>query len=99
LTNNDIDKIVFVNSEDYDGMTRNEKLYKKLQEIGAEIDIREYKQRTTRCNNPECGKKIESKVQAEVDIAVAIKLINFARMPNVESITLVAGDRDFIDSI
>lgn len=97
LTGNTIDKIVFVNAEDYDGMTKNEKLYTKFQSIGAEIDIREYKFKTYHCS--ECKNTNNYKVQAEVDITIAVKLINFSRMPNVETITLVAGDRDFIDSI
>jgi uncharacterized LabA/DUF88 family protein len=38
-------------------------------------------------------------VQAEVDVAIAVKLIHFAQMPNVKSISLFAGDRDFYDAI
>ena len=38
-----IDKIVFVSADDYDGMTKNEVFYLKLQKIGVEIDMREYK--------------------------------------------------------
>lgn len=32
-------------------------------------------------------------------MAIAVKLIDFAAMPNVKNITLFAGDRDFIDAI
>ena len=45
------------------------------------------------------------KVQAEVDVAIAIYLIDYAnhdkvnRSNSVSSITLFAGDRDFIDAI
>ena len=38
-------------------------------------------------------------MQAEVDIAIAVRLIDYARMSHIETITLFAGDRDFIDAI
>lgn len=38
-------------------------------------------------------------MQAEVDVAIAVYLIDYALCSHVESITLFAGDRDFIDSI
>jgi uncharacterized LabA/DUF88 family protein len=92
-----IDKIVFVSAEDYDGMTKNEVFYLKLQKIGVEIDMREYKQKTYTCGK--CKTIGKQKVQAEVDVAIAVKMIEFAQLPNVKSITLLAGDRDFMDSI
>ena len=38
-------------------------------------------------------------MQAEVDVAIAVYLIDYALCSYIESITLFAGDRDFIDSI
>jgi hypothetical protein len=38
-------------------------------------------------------------VQAEVVVAIAVYLIDYALCSYIESITLFAGDRDFIDSI
>jgi uncharacterized LabA/DUF88 family protein len=38
-------------------------------------------------------------VQAEVDVAIAVYLIDYALCSQVENIILFAGDRDFIDSI
>ena len=46
-----IDKIVFISADDYDGMTKNEVFYLKLQKIGVEIDMREFKQKTFTCGN------------------------------------------------
>lgn len=42
---------------------------------------------------------MKSKVQAEVDVAIAVYLVDYARSSRVETITLFAGDRDFIDAI
>ena len=44
-----IDKILFVSADDYDRMTKNEVFYLKLQKIGVEIDMREYKQKAFTC--------------------------------------------------
>lgn len=38
-------------------------------------------------------------MQAEVDVAIAVYLIDYALCSKVESITLFAGDRDFYDAI
>lgn len=38
-------------------------------------------------------------MQAEVDVAIAVYLIDYALCSQVENIILFAGDRDFIDSI
>lgn len=32
-------------------------------------------------------------------MAIAVKLIHFAQMPNIKTISLFAGDRDFYDAI
>ena len=32
-------------------------------------------------------------------MAIAVKLIDFGAMPNVKTLTIFAGDRDFIDAI
>lgn len=34
-----------------------------------------------------------------MDVAIAVKLIDFASLPNIETLTLFAGDRDFLDAI
>ena len=58
--------------------------------LGAELDIRDYKYKQISCNN--CKTKGKQKVQAEVDVAIAVKLIDLARLPTVENISLLAGD-------
>ena len=62
------------------------------------VDIREYKQRSAKCRCG-CKEEIKWKVQAEVDVAIAVYLIDYALCSYIQSITLFAGDRDFIDSI
>ena len=59
--------------------------------------MREYKQKTFTCGK--CKQTNRQKVQAEVDVAIAVKLIHYAQMPNVKTISLFAGDRDFYDAI
>ena len=44
-----LDKILFVSADDYDGMTKNEVFYLKMQKIGVEIDMREYKKKNFTC--------------------------------------------------
>lgn len=34
-----------------------------------------------------------------MDVAIAVKLIDLARLPTVENISLLAGDRDFFDAV
>jgi uncharacterized LabA/DUF88 family protein len=34
-----------------------------------------------------------------VDVSIAVKLIDFASLPNVKTLTLLAGDRDFYDAV
>ena len=42
---------------------------------------------------------MRQKVQAEVDVSIAVKMITIAQNPVVKTIVLFAGDRDFIDAI
>jgi len=70
-----------VSAEDYDGMTKNEGFYMKLQKLGVELDIREYKYKNFSCGK--CHVTQRQKVQAEVDVAIAVKLIDFASLPSV----------------
>ena len=46
-----------------------------------------------------CQTEIKYKVQAEVDVTIAVYLIDYALCSSIENIVLFAGDRDFIDSI
>lgn len=49
LVGHELQKVIFVSAEDYDGMTKNEAFYLKLQKIGVELDIREYKYKNFCC--------------------------------------------------
>lgn len=62
------------------------------------IDQRDFKNRTQMCRCG-CQTEIKYKVQAEVDVAIAVYLIDYALCSSIENIVLFAGDRDFIDSI
>ena len=66
-------------------------------EVGFELDVREYKFKNVKCTN--CDHSIMQRVQAEVDVAIATKIIDLSAMEEVETITLLAGDRDFFDSL
>ena len=59
--------------------------------------MREYKKKSFNCSK--CKQTNSQKVQAEVDVAIAVKLIHFAQMSSVKTISLFAGDRDFYDAI
>tara|TARA_B110000285_G_C15060066_1_gene581871 strand:- start:848 stop:1072 length:225 start_codon:yes stop_codon:yes gene_type:complete len=69
----------------------------KMQKLGVELDIREYKFKSTVCRK--CKETTKTKVQAEVDVAIAIKLLDYAAMPNIQTLSLFAGDRDFLDAV
>ena len=97
LTGKWLHHVEFVSAEDYEGFTKNEHLYRSLQSKGASLDIRDYKFKNFVCTN--CDHKGKQKVQAEVDVAIAVKLIQFAQMAEVSNLILFAGDRDFFDAI
>ena len=46
--------------------------------MGVELDIREYKYKTYCCAS--CKQVNKQKVQAEVDVAIAVKLLDYAAM-------------------
>ena len=62
-----------------------------------DLDIREYKYKSFQCTS--CKSKGKYKVQAEVDVAIAVRMIDAAKDTNVRSLTLFAGDRDFYDAV
>lgn len=73
-----------------------------LSALGFTIDIRQYKKIDCFCPNRSCPfnqKAIKRPVQAEVDIAIAIKLVELSLRPDIDDIVLVAGDRDFKDAL
>ena len=97
LLGHSIDHVEFVSAEDYEGFTKNEPVYKSLQSKGVNLDIRDYKFKNFVCTNCDCRGK--QKVQAEVDVAIAVKLMEFGQHPDISSLTIFAGDRDFFDAI
>ena len=49
IFNQEIDRVIFVSAEDFDGMTKQESVYTRLGKSGVELDIREYKQKSYNC--------------------------------------------------
>ncbi len=89
--------IKFVTAEDNETIQRHRKFYQELKRYPyVKIDQREFKYKSASCR---CKQEIRWKVQAEVDVAIAVYLIDYALCHKVETITLFAGDRDFIDAI
>mmetsp|Transcript_10393 Transcript_10393/g.7758 ORF Transcript_10393/g.7758 Transcript_10393/m.7758 type:complete len:110 (+) Transcript_10393:252-581(+) len=60
------------------------------------IDMRDFKFKNVLCK---CKNESRQKIQAEVDVAITVKLMLCAQKEGTETITLFAGDRDFIDPI
>eukprot|EP00350_Pseudokeronopsis_sp_OXSARD2_P009973 CAMPEP_0170548174 /NCGR_PEP_ID=MMETSP0211-20121228/6500_1 /TAXON_ID=311385 /ORGANISM="Pseudokeronopsis sp., Strain OXSARD2" /LENGTH=62 /DNA_ID=CAMNT_0010853567 /DNA_START=232 /DNA_END=420 /DNA_ORIENTATION=+ len=58
--------------------------------------MRDFKFKNVMCK---CKYETKQKIQAEVDVAIAVKLMLLSQKRSVETITLFAGDRDFIDPI
>lgn len=89
-------------AEDAETKIKHEKFYDALnkarQHKNIFVDQRDFKYKTQACKCG-CKQEIRWKVQAEVDVAIAVYLIDYALCSQVEIITLFAGDRDFIDSI
>mmetsp|Transcript_11473 Transcript_11473/g.19408 ORF Transcript_11473/g.19408 Transcript_11473/m.19408 type:complete len:206 (+) Transcript_11473:340-957(+) len=73
------------------------KEFEQLIKNGFKLDVREFKVKSSKCQ--QCDARINQKVQAEVDVAIATKLIDSSLQEGTETITLLAGDRDFYDSI
>ena len=88
-------------SEDHETYAKNARFYEdvvKKTHRQVMLDIRQYKQKSAKCRCG-CKEEIKWKVQAEVDVAIAVYLIDYALCSYISTITLFAGDRDFIDSI
>lgn len=88
-------------AEDQDTRKHQYKLYEAIdrcrQVRPLVVDQRDFKYKQQMCKA--CKNEIKWKVQAEVDVAIAVYLIDYALTRQVKSVTLFAGDRDFLDSI
>jgi uncharacterized LabA/DUF88 family protein len=65
-----------------------------LESLGVKVDMREFKTRTVKCRNPDCHlsqKGFKDKVQAEVDVAIAIKGVEQV-MLQASTVVLITGD-------
>ena len=75
--------------------------YEMLGHHNFMVDIREFKKMQCFCPNRRCeynSKPIYRPVQAEVDVALAVKLVELALDPDIDQIVVIAGDRDFRDA-
>lgn len=55
-----------------------------------------------KCPNKQCAyshKKISKSVQAEVDVAIATKIVSSSYQNTYDHLILIAGDRDFKDPL
>ena len=68
-----------------------------MDEAKVEVKVLDYKTMGYTCSN--CAHKGYKKVQAEVDMQIGVEMIKLAEEENVNSITLLAGDRDFVPAI
>ncbi len=81
--------------EDYD-------FYAMLGSLDFMVDIREFKKMECYCPNKKCPfskTPIRRTVQAEVDVAIAIKLAELSLDDEIDDIVLITGDRDFYDAL
>lgn len=75
------DQIRFVTAEDAETRPKNLKLYEAIERARSErtiiVDERDFKYKTQQCKCG-CKQEIKWKVQAEVDVAIAVYLIDYA---------------------
>lgn len=75
--------------------------YSVLESYGFKFDIREYKSKKVRCPNNNCQhstKAFVTKVQAEVDVAIAMTTMELLLAhPEIKNVVFIIGDRDFYD--
>lgn len=65
----------------------------------VEVDVRNFKNKTVIC--PHCNKSMVRRVEAEVDVAIAIRMARevFRKKHPIDTIILIGGNRDFNDAI
>lgn len=83
----------------YDGKTQEtQSFHDYVQYLDRfEVVLGEVVQKTVIC--PECNKNFPMQTQKRVDVALAVQLVHLATSKQVDSIILIAGDRDFIPAI
>ena len=78
-------------------------LYKGFEHNGyAQPDVRDFKHRSVYCPNQKCeyAKGFQTKVQREVDVAIAMRPVQlFMEDRSLSGLVLLAGDGDFIDMV
>lgn len=89
------DEKIYVSSSDEEVQKRDKPIFSAFSKLGYSLDIRDFK--LQRVFVPETGQVVNRKVQAEVDVAIAIKMVELAETK--DHIVLIAGDRDFKDAI
>ena len=76
LVGHSFDKIIYVNAANETEKTNNKELYEQFTKAGVCSDLRNYKTKTHFCTK--CMNQDTYKVQAEVDIAIAVKMIKYS---------------------
>jgi len=76
--------------------------YRSLKEAQFQLDIRDFKNKQIYCQSNICQhyhSPFKLQIQAEVDIAIATKAMKLAYQNQMDTLVLVAGDRDFKDAV
>jgi uncharacterized LabA/DUF88 family protein len=90
-------------ADDNNSIVENKWLYVTLHDqLGFEIDIRDFKIMNVRCKSKTCehsSKPFGRKVQAGVDVALAVKMLEWGFSGAYNKIVMIAGDGDFYDAV
>jgi uncharacterized LabA/DUF88 family protein len=76
--------------------------YENIKNNGCQIDIRTHKGKNAYCPEKGClysDKPFQIKVQAEVDVAIVMKVMDACFKDEMEELVLLAGDGDFKDML
>jgi len=93
-------KFITAETEETNSKPHKKMLHHSLKQNQISVDIRDFKKKEELC--PFCKRTYERNVQAEVDVAIAVSICEeiFYKTKNpVDTIVLIAGDRDFKDAL
>ena len=93
-------KFITAETDESNSKPHKKLLHHSLKQNQISVDIRDFKKKEELC--PYCKKTYERCVQAEVDVAIAVSICEeiFYKTKNpVDTIVLIAGDRDFKDAL
>ena len=99
----DLDVMYYMTAEkDSQQMFRRKEFYKVLHNNGFKNDVRHFKGKQVFCPNESCQfhhSGFSHTMQAQVDVAIVMVGMKYAYKRQLESLTLLAGDTDFLDMV